>query len=121
MGLHALTQQSDQTGEHVTPTIDDVIADLTGAQYFSKLDLGLVITMQLLLHPDSRYIAMFSNHLRRKWLSVTRQNRSCLPGLDCRMRHCVAQMSVGETRKFYHVGPSVLLNCCWNNGDFVTT
>ena len=44
MGLHALTQQSDQTGEHVTPTIDDVIADLTGAHYFSKLDLGLVIT-----------------------------------------------------------------------------
>ena len=36
-------------------------------------------------------------HLRRKWLSTTRQNRSCLPGLDCRIRHCVAQRYVSKT------------------------
>ena len=36
-------------------------------------------------------------HLRRKWLSKTRQNWSCLPGLDCRIRHCVAQRSVSKT------------------------
>ena len=46
---------------HVTPTIDDVIADLTGAEYFSKLDLRSGYH-QLLLHPDSRYITTFSTH-----------------------------------------------------------
>ena len=46
---------------HVTPTIDDVIADLSGAEYFSKLDLRTGYH-QLLLHPDSRYITTFSTH-----------------------------------------------------------
>ena len=36
-------------------------------------------------------------HLRRKWLSTTRQNRSCLPGLDCRIQQCVSQRSVSKT------------------------
>ena len=36
-------------------------------------------------------------HLRRKWLSTTRQNRSCRPGLDCRIRHCVPQRCVSKT------------------------
>ena len=46
---------------HITPTIDDVIADLSGAQYFSKLDLRSGYH-QLLLHTDSRHITTFSTH-----------------------------------------------------------
>ena len=46
---------------HFTPTFDDVIADLNGAQYFSKLDLRSGYH-QLLLHTDSRHITTFSTH-----------------------------------------------------------
>ena len=62
-------------------------------------------------------------HLRRKWLSTTRQNRSCLPGLDCRIRYCVAQRYVSKTIKnSTMLGRQCLsLNCSWDNGDFVST
>ena len=46
---------------HITPTFDDVIADLSGAQYFSKLDLRSGYH-QILLHTDSRHITTFSTH-----------------------------------------------------------
>ena len=35
-------------------------------------------------------------HLCRKWLSTTRQNRSCLPRLECRILHCVAQRPLNK-------------------------
>ncbi len=52
--------------KHITPTLDDLIADLNGATVFSKLDLRAGYH-QLELHPDSRYLTTFSTHagLRR--------------------------------------------------------
>ncbi len=55
-----------QRERHLTPTMDDVIHELNGATVFSKLDLPAGYH-QLELHPDSRYITMFTTHqgLRR--------------------------------------------------------
>mgnify|MGYP002804319490 CR=1 FL=1 len=47
---------------HITPTMDDIIADLNGAKWFSKLDLNAGYH-QLVLLPDSRYITTFMTHL----------------------------------------------------------
>lgn len=47
---------------HLTPTIDDVIHELNGAKVFSKLDLTAGYH-QPELHPDSRYITIFTTHL----------------------------------------------------------
>ena len=47
---------------HITPTIEDVLSDLNGASYFSKLDLNQGYH-QLLLAPESRYITTFSTHI----------------------------------------------------------
>jgi hypothetical protein len=47
---------------HITPTIEDLIADLNGATVFSKIDLRSGYH-QLELHPDSRYITTFSTHV----------------------------------------------------------
>ena len=44
---------------HPVPTIDELIHDLNGSQYFSKLDL-LSAYHQLSLHPDSRYASVSS-------------------------------------------------------------
>ena len=51
---------------HITPTIDDILYDLNGAQVFSKLDLNSGYH-QLELDENSRYITTFSTHcgLRR--------------------------------------------------------
>ena len=57
----SLPNKAIKRERHVTPTIDDVIADQTGAEYFSKLDLRSGYH-QLLLHPASRYITTFSTH-----------------------------------------------------------
>ena len=46
---------------HITPTIEELIADLNGATHFSKIDLKAGYH-QLILHPDSRYITTFSTH-----------------------------------------------------------
>ncbi|KAK0135266.1 hypothetical protein N1851_028900 [Merluccius polli] len=51
-----------QRERHLTPTMDDVIHELNGARFFSKLDLNKGYH-QLELHPDSRYITTFTTHL----------------------------------------------------------
>ena len=45
---------------HVTPTIEDVLSDLNGSAWFSKLDLNQGYH-QLQLAPESRYITTFSS------------------------------------------------------------
>ena len=47
---------------HVTPTINEIIHDLNGARFFSKLDLNQGYN-QLELEPSSRYITTFSTHV----------------------------------------------------------
>ena len=44
------------------PTIDDLIADLTGATHFSTLDLSSGYH-QLELAPECRYVTTFSTHV----------------------------------------------------------
>ena len=51
-----------QRQRHVTPTLDDNLHALNRATAFSKLDLNSAYH-QLEIHPDSRYIAMFSTHI----------------------------------------------------------
>ena len=46
---------------YTTLTIDELIHDLKGANFFSKIDLRSGYH-QLYLHPDSRYITTFSTH-----------------------------------------------------------
>ena len=46
---------------HPMPTIEDLIVDLNGAKVFSKIDLNKGYH-QLELHPDSRYITVFTTH-----------------------------------------------------------
>ena len=46
---------------HPLPTLDDVIADLNGASWFSTLDMNSGFH-QFRLHPDSRDITTFSCH-----------------------------------------------------------
>ena len=48
---------------HISPTIDELSADLNGVTAFSKLDLKSGYH-QLELHPSCRYITTFSTHLR---------------------------------------------------------
>ena len=50
---------------HDTPTIDEIIAELNGSKYFSKLDLRSGYH-QLLLSPESRYITTFATHVGLK-------------------------------------------------------
>jgi hypothetical protein len=45
-----------------TPTFDDLLVDLNGAQYFSKLDMKDAYN-QLELHPESRHVTTFSTHI----------------------------------------------------------
>ena len=47
---------------HVTPTVDDIIANLNGATVFSKLDLKNGYH-QVELHEESRYMTVFSTHV----------------------------------------------------------
>jgi hypothetical protein len=47
---------------HIIPTVDEIIADLSGATIFSKIDLNKGYH-QLVLHPDSRPITTFSTHV----------------------------------------------------------
>ena len=47
---------------HITPTIDDIITELNGAQLFSKIDLNNGYH-QLVLHEESRYITTFTTHV----------------------------------------------------------
>ena len=50
---------------HDTPTIDEVIVELNGSKYFSKLDLRFGYH-QLVLSPESRYITTFATHIGLK-------------------------------------------------------
>ena len=47
---------------HITPTIDDIILKLNGAQVFTKLDMNNGFH-QLVLSKDSRNITVFSTHV----------------------------------------------------------
>lgn len=55
-----------QRERHPSPTLDEIIHDLTGATVFSKLDLHQAYH-QVELHPNSRYLTTFVTHkgLRR--------------------------------------------------------
>jgi hypothetical protein len=48
--------------KHLIPTLDDLIADLYGADVFSTLDLASGYH-QLTLAPESRHITTFSTHV----------------------------------------------------------
>lgn len=48
--------------KHIMPTIDDLIADLSGATVFSKLDLSSGYH-QFVLDPECRHITTFSTHV----------------------------------------------------------
>ena len=48
--------------KHPMPTLDEVIHDLNGCTVFSKLDLNQAYH-QIELHPDSRFITVFSTHM----------------------------------------------------------
>jgi len=61
---------------HVTPTMEDIIHDLNGAKWFSKLDLSHAFN-QLELKQESRYITCFSTHV-----GIFRYKRVCY-GLSC--------------------------------------
>jgi len=50
---------------HDTPTIDEIIADLSGSKFFTKLDLKSGYH-QLELSPESRYITTFATHMGLK-------------------------------------------------------
>ena len=47
---------------HVTPTMNQIVHDLNGASFFSKLDSNQGYN-QLELEPNSRYITTFSSHI----------------------------------------------------------
>ena len=47
---------------HVMPTVDEVMTNLNGAQFFSKIDLSNAYH-QLVLADDCRYIKTFSTHI----------------------------------------------------------
>ncbi|KAJ1204329.1 hypothetical protein NDU88_008107 [Pleurodeles waltl] len=57
-----LPNQAIKRERHITPTIDDIISDLNGSRWFSKLDLNAGYH-QLQLVEESRYITTFSTHL----------------------------------------------------------
>jgi hypothetical protein len=50
---------------HDTPTMDEIVAELNGSKYFSKLDLRSGYH-QLELSPESRYITTFATHVGLK-------------------------------------------------------
>ena len=57
-----LPNKAIERERHITPTLDDVISELNGAQVFSKLDLNNGYH-QLMLHQDSRFITTFTTHM----------------------------------------------------------
>ena len=57
---------------HLTPTVDDIICEITGSRWFSKMDLRLRYH-QIMLAPESRHVTTFSTHLgirRYKCLNI---------------------------------------------------
>ena len=66
-----LPKKAIEREKHITPTLDDVISELNGAEVFSKLNLNNGYD-QLMLHQDSRFITTFTTHMglrRHKRLS----------------------------------------------------
>jgi hypothetical protein len=47
---------------HTAPTLDDLTVELSGAKFFSKIDLKSGYN-QIVLHKDSRHITSFSTHI----------------------------------------------------------
>ena len=47
---------------HVLPADDEIMIQLNGTKFFSKIDLSQAYN-QLELHKDSRYITMYSTHI----------------------------------------------------------
>ena len=47
---------------HIIPTVEDIVAEVNGAKYFSTIDLNQAYH-QLELHEESRYITTFSTHV----------------------------------------------------------
>lgn len=56
-----LPNQAVKRERHPTPTLEELMCDLTGACHFSKLDLRKGY-LQIPLAPESRYITTFSTH-----------------------------------------------------------
>ncbi|KAJ1154596.1 hypothetical protein NDU88_007342 [Pleurodeles waltl] len=56
-----LPNQATKRERHLTPTIDDILSELSGSRWFSKMDLRSRYH-QIVLHPDSRPITTFSTH-----------------------------------------------------------
>lgn len=57
-----LPNKAIQRERHITPTIDELVADINGAAWFSKVDLSSGYH-QLELEESSRYITAFSTHV----------------------------------------------------------
>ena len=57
-----LPNKAIERERYSTPTIDDIITELNGAQLFSKIDLNNGYH-QLVLHEESRYITTFTTHV----------------------------------------------------------
>ncbi|CAF1014506.1 unnamed protein product [Brachionus calyciflorus] len=57
-----MANQAIQRERHVSPTLDDIIIDLNDIEHMSKVDL-VSGYHKLELHPESRYITVFSTHL----------------------------------------------------------
>ena len=57
-----LPNQAIKRERHITPTVDDIIADLSGSRVFSKLDLNAGYH-QIELAPESRNITTFTTHV----------------------------------------------------------
>ena len=57
-----LPNKAIERERHITPTIDDIITEIKGAQLFSKFDLNNGYH-QLVLHEESRYITTFTTHV----------------------------------------------------------
>ncbi|KAJ1216825.1 hypothetical protein NDU88_004424 [Pleurodeles waltl] len=51
-----------QREHHLTPTVDEIVAEVSGSRWFSKMDLHAGYH-QLMLTPESRAITTLSTHV----------------------------------------------------------
>ena len=57
-----LPNKAIERERHITPTIDEIITELNGAELYSKIDLNNGYP-QLVLHEESRYVTTFTTHV----------------------------------------------------------